>query len=68
MRGISLFVQWLRLYSQCRGPGFNPWSRNAKKPKKKKKKKERNLMTKILLETISWRNADVRMERTFLKW
>ena len=41
MRGISLFVQWLRLYSQCRGPGFNPWSRNAKKPKKKKKKKER---------------------------
>ena len=24
--GTSLVTQWLRLRSQCRGPGFNPWS------------------------------------------
>ena len=26
--GTSLLVQWLRLYSQCRGPGFDPWTGN----------------------------------------
>ena len=26
--GTSLVVQWLRLNSKCRGPGFNPWSGN----------------------------------------
>ena len=26
--GTSLVVQWLRLYSQCRGPRFDPWSGN----------------------------------------
>ena len=26
--GTSLVVQWVRLCSQCRGPGFNPWSGN----------------------------------------
>ena len=24
----SLVVRWLRLCSQCKGPGFDPWSRN----------------------------------------
>ena len=28
VRGTSLTGQWLRLCSQCRGPGFNPWSGN----------------------------------------
>ena len=27
-QGTSLVVQWLRLCSQCRGPGFDPWSGN----------------------------------------
>ena len=26
--GLPLVVQWLRLHSQCRGPGFDPWSGN----------------------------------------
>ena len=26
--GTSLVVRWLRLHSQCRGPGFDPWSGN----------------------------------------
>ena len=26
--GTSWVVQWLRLSSQCRGPGFDPWSGN----------------------------------------
>ena len=26
--GTSLVVQWLRLHSQCRAPGFDPWSGN----------------------------------------
>ena len=26
--GTSLVTQWLRLCSQCGGPGFNPWSGN----------------------------------------
>ena len=25
---VSLLVQWLRLYSQCRWPEFHPWSGN----------------------------------------
>ena len=25
---MSLVVKWLRLCSQCKGPGFNPWSGN----------------------------------------
>ena len=28
LMGTFLVVQWLRLCSQCRGPGFDPWSRN----------------------------------------
>ena len=60
-------VQWLRLHAfSAEGRGLILGQGTPKKTKKKKK--ERNLMTKILLETISWRNADVRMERTFLKW
>ena len=30
--GPSLVAQWLRLYTQYRGPGFKPWSGNQIPP------------------------------------